>query len=412
MNPRRSPSTTQQQTILVTVTGDDRPGITARIMDVIGAAGADIEDVEQTSTRGKLSLSIVVVVPPGRDLVKDLLLVGWEQRMHLDFEIVDSAPTPRSEGLIVTMVGHEIHPLEFGAIASMCARTGSNIDRITRLAREPVMAYELVVRGGRVDELRRNLLLAARDLRCDVAVVQEGLGQRATRLIVMDVDSTLIQNEMIDLLAAEAGHEAEVAAITHRAMVGDVDFAESLHARVALLEGLPASYFDRARARIRLTPGAATFARTLNALGYRTAIVSGGFTAITRSLADDLGIDYAFANTLEVADGVLTGRVIGDIIDRERKAQIVHELAAKEGISVDQVVAIGDGANDLAMLNTAGLGIAFNAKQVVKDAADTSLNVPYLDAILFLLGFRRDDIEAAGLAGPIPGASRPCVERD
>ncbi len=381
----------------MTVTGDDRPGITAGVMDVIGAAGAGVDDVEQTVTRGKLSLSIVVRVPPGRDLVKELLLYGWERQINVDFEIVGQTPTNRPPGLVITLVGAEIHPLEFAAVASMCARADANIDRIIRLARYPVMAYELVVRGGSTEELRRNLLLAGRDLRCDLAVVHEGLAQRGARLIVMDVDSTLIQNEMIDLLADAADKYPEVAEVTHRAMSGHIDFEESLLERVAHLKGLPEEAIQIARDKIKLTPGARTFIRTLNVLGYRTAIISGGFTAITRSLADDLGIDYAFANTLEVEDGRLTGRVVGDLIDRERKAEIVHELAAKEGISVGQVVAIGDGANDLDMLDTAGLGIAFNAKPLVQDAADTTLNVPYLDAILFVLGVNRDHIEAAGL---------------
>ncbi|MFW2381334.1 MAG: phosphoserine phosphatase SerB [Acidimicrobiales bacterium] len=397
-NRRSSPSTASEQTILVIITGDDRPGITAGALDVIGSAGAQVDDVEQTVTRRKLSLSIVVRVPPGRDLVKELLLFGWEQQVHLDFEVVDQAPTPARPGLVITIVGTEIHPLEFAAVAAMCARKDCNIDRITRLARTPVMAYELVVRGDRIDELKRNLLLAGRDLRCDLAVVHEGLAQRGARLIVMDVDSTLIQNEMIDLLAHEADKLHEVAAVTDQAMKGDMDFEESLIERVAHLKGLPESAIDLARQRVELTPGAPTFIRTLSALGYRTAIVSGGFTAITRSLADDLGIDYAFANTLEVEDGYLTGRVVGDLIDRERKAELVRELARKEGISVEQVVAIGDGANDLGMLEAAGLGIAFNAKPVVQDAADTTLSVPYLDAILFMLGVNRDHIEAAGLA--------------
>ncbi len=397
-SPRTSPSTASEQTILVTITGDDRPGITAGVMDVIGSAGATVDDIEQTVTRRKLSLSIVVRVPPGRDLVKELLVFGWERQIQMDFEIVGQSPTQRPAGLVITMVGTEIHPLEFAAVAAMCARTEGNIDRITRLARYPVMAYELVVRGARIDELKRNLLLAGRDLRCDLAVVHEGLSQRGARLIVMDVDSTLIQNEMIDLLAESADKLAEVSAITNQAMQGSIDFGDSLIERVAHLKGLPESAIETARQRVKLTPGAATFIRTLNALGYRTAIVSGGFTAITQSLADDLGIDYAFANTLEIEDGFLTGRVVGDLVDRERKAEIVHELARKEGISVEQVVAIGDGANDLAMLEAAGLGIAFNAKPVVQNAADTTLSVPYLDAILFMLGVNRDHIEAAGLA--------------
>ncbi len=390
-------STSSEQTILVTVNGDDRPGITAGVMDVIGSSGATIEDVEQIVVRAKLHLSMVVRVPPRRDLIKELLLFGWQQKMQVDFEIVNETPTPRPPGLVVTLVGTEIHPLEFAAVASMCARVGGNIDRITRLARYPVMAYELVVRGARSDELRRNLLLAGRDLRCDLAVVHEGLAQRGARLIVMDVDSTLIQNEMIDLLAENAGYASEVAEVTERAMAGELDFEASLVERVALLKGLPESAIADARSRIKLTPGARTFVQTLNVLGYRTAIVSGGFTSITESLARDLGIDHAYANTLEVVDGTLTGRVIGDIVDRERKAELIKELAQIEGISVEQVVAVGDGANDLAMLEAAGLGIAFNAKPVVQDAADTTINVPYLDAILFMLGVRRDHIEAAGL---------------
>lgn len=390
-------SPTSEQTILVTVNGADRPGITAGVMDVIGSSGATIEDVEQIVVRAKLHLSMVVRVPPRRDLIKELLLFGWEEKMQVDFEIVDETPTPRPPGLVVTLVGTDVHALEFAAVASMCARTGGNIDRITRLARYPVMAYELVVRGARSDELRRNLLLAGRDLRCDLSVVHEGLAQRGARLIVMDVDSTLIQNEMIDLLAESAGHASEVAEVTERAMAGELDFEASLVERVALLKGLPEAAIVEARKKIKLTPGARTFVQTLNALGYRTAIVSGGFTSITESLAADLGIDYAYANTLEIDNGVLTGRVTGDIVDRQRKAELIKELATAEDISVEQVVAVGDGANDLAMLEAAGLGIAFNAKPVVQNAADTTLNVPYLDAILFMLGVRRDHIEAAGL---------------
>jgi phosphoserine phosphatase len=223
--------------------------------------------------------------------------------------------------------------------------------------------------------------------------------RRAARLVVMDVDSTLIQDEVIDLLAAHAGCEEAVAGITERAMRGELDFEASLRERVALLKGLPASVFETVKDQVRLTPGARTFVRTLRRLGYRTAIVSGGFTPVTDHLRSTLQLDHAYANELEIEHGLLTGRVVGEIVDRAGKARLLREVAAAEGIALDQVVAIGDGANDLDMLATAGLGIAFNAKPAVREAAQTAVNVPYLDAILFLLGVRRDDIDQTDLDG-------------
>jgi phosphoserine phosphatase len=226
------------------------------------------------------------------------------------------------------------------------------------------------------------------------------------RLIVMDVDSTLIQGEVIEMLAAHAGCEAEVAAITERAMNGEIDFEESLRARVALLEGTPATAIDEVYDAIELAPGARTMVRTLRRLGYRFAIVSGGFSQITDRLADDLGIHFARANELEVVDGTITGRIVGDVVDRAGKAAALRQFAAEVGVPVGAVIAIGDGANDLDMLNAAGLGIAYNAKAVVRDAADTSVNVPYLDAIVYLLGISREEVEAAdaeaGIVTPAP----------
>jgi phosphoserine phosphatase len=257
-----------------------------------------------------------------------------------------------------------------------------------------VQSYELLVSGAddRLDDLRAELLHASRANGVDVAVQREGLGRRAARLVVMDVDSTLIQDEVIDLLAEEAGCEPEVAAITRSAMAGELDFEQSLRARVKLLKGLPDSAFDCVREKVRLTPGARTFVRTLRRLGYTTAIVSGGFTHITDHLRADLGLDYAYANQLEVVDGVLTGEVLGRVVDRAGKAELLRHIAAKEGIPLDQTVAIGDGANDLDMLAAAGLGVAFNAKPSVQERAQTTINVPYLDAVLFLLGIRRDEV--------------------
>jgi phosphoserine phosphatase len=219
------------------------------------------------------------------------------------------------------------------------------------------------------------------------------------RLIVMDVDSTLIQNEVIDLLAVRAGCADEVAKVTESAMRGELDFAASLRERTALLAGLDAAIVDAVRAELRLTPGAETLIRTLKRLGYKCGIVSGGFTRVIEPLAADLGIDYVAANTLEIVDGELTGRVLDPVIDRDGKTAMLREFAARAGVPLSQTVAVGDGANDLGMIGAAGLGVAFNAKPVVRDAADTALNVPYLDAILYLLGISRDAVEAAEREG-------------
>jgi phosphoserine phosphatase len=391
------------QTILVRVSGPDRPGITAGLMTVLADAGAGIEDVEQIVIRGRLSLGLVVSVPAGRDVLKELLLFGWEQGVDIDFEVVESTDrTPRPRGVVVTLMSRRMCPGEFAAIAGLIAQHGGNIDRIVRLGRYPVTAYELQVSGGDTEALREALLAAALELECDIAVQGEGLGRRSARLVVLDVDSTLIQDEIIELLAAEAGCADEVAAITARAMAGELDFRRSLEERVALLAGLDAGVLERVRDKVRLTPGARTFVRTLRRLGFRIAIVSGGFDAVTTHLRAELGLDYAYANRLEIVDGRLTGRLEGDIVDRAGKARILTEIAELEGVGLDQVVAVGDGANDLDMLNTAGLGIAFNAKPVVRRAADTAVTVPFLDAVLFVLGIRREDIDDADLADGIP----------
>ena len=229
----------------------------------------------------------------------------------------------------------------------------------------------------------------------DIAVAQAGLARRGGRLVVMDVDSTLIQDEVIELLAEHAGRAEEVAAVTEMAMRGELDFAQSLHARVATLAGLPVAVLEEVRDAVRLTPGARTLVRTLKRLGFTVALVSGGFVEVVGPIAEDLGVDHVRANRLEVVDGRLTGRVVGDVVDRAGKAAALREFAALEGLPLSRTVAIGDGANDLDMLATAGLGVAFNAKPLVRRQADTALNVPYLDAVLFLLGISREEIEDA-----------------
>ena len=379
-------------TIRIRIQGPDHPGITAALMSLLTGRQARIEDVEQVVIRGHLSLSLVVKVAADDELRGALLLFGYQQKVEIDFDEVSSTPTKSSPVLVATLLGADVTPREFGVVASTVADNGGNIDRIIRLAKYPVMAYELTLSGQDREALRTGLLARAHELSCDMAVHRFGLSRRAKRLVVLDVDSTLIRDEAIELLAAAAGSLPEVAELTERAMAGELDFAEALADRVKTLAGLDASHLDRMNSGLRLTPGARTFIRTLRKLGYRTAVVSGGFTSVTDHLQAELGIDYGHANQLEIVDGKLTGRTTGPIVDRAEKAEFVRAVAAKEGIALDQVVAVGDGANDLDMLSTAGLGIAFNAKQVVRDAADTTLNVPYLDAVLFVLGISRDEI--------------------
>lgn len=391
----------EQSTILVNVHGPDHPGISAGLMDVLTATGAEVYDIEQIVVRGRLTLNVLIGVDGHKATIRDLLLFGWEQRLHIEFEVVDPIPTPMKSMTVVTVIGTRVGPDDFGAVARSIALGGGNIERIFRLSRYPVISYELAVSDGDTDKIREQLIQTAADRPgIDIAIQPEGLERRAKRMVVLDVDSTLIENEVINLLADEAGVGEKVAAITAAAMRGEIDFAGSLRERVALLEGLDDEALQRAAKRITVTPGARTFIRTLKRMGMKTAIVSAGFTRFANALAADLDIDYSLSNTLDMKSGRLTGRLAGELVDGPRKATFLQEIAASEGISPAQVVAVGDGANDLEMLSVAGLGIAFNAKPVVKERADTSVSVPYLDAILFLMGVRREHVDAADAADP------------
>ncbi len=384
------------QTVLIRINGDDHPGISAGLMDVLEDAGAEISDIEQIVIRGRLSLGVAVEVPQGRDLLREVLLFGWEQKVEVDFKVLPSASPVHASGHVVTILGPDLHPHEIGAATRAIADAGANIERIIRLSKYPVMSYELLVREGDDTKLRSNLLNAASTQPgLDVAIQREGLGRRANRLVVLDVDSTLIQDEVIELLAAEAGHLDDVQRITRAAMEGDLDFESALRTRVKLLAGLEQPAIERAWHNLTYARGARTFTRTLRRLGYRVAIVSGGFTVFTDRIKRDLGIHHAYANELEMIDGKLTGELLDPIVDRARKADLLREVAEIEDIPLSQVVAVGDGANDLDMLSAAGLGIAFNGKPIVERAADAAVTVPYLDALLFVLGIRREDVEAA-----------------
>ncbi|MFG2825678.1 phosphoserine phosphatase SerB [Kitasatospora sp. NPDC048365] len=398
--PAPQPPRTDERTLLVKVFGKDRPGITAGLFAALGAFGVEVIDIEQMVTRGRITLCALVVPPPGPGAEGALRVTvhRWADEFKLQAEIISGLGDnlPRREGRShVTVLGHPLTATAVAALTGRISEAGGNIDRVFRLAKYPVTAVELAVSGVATEELRALLATEAAAQRVDIAVVQAGLHRRAKRLVVMDVDSTLIQDEVIELFAAHAGCEEKVAEVTAAAMRGELDFAESLRARVALLAGLDASVTEKVRAEVRLTPGARTLIRTLQRLGYQVAIVSGGFTQVTDHLVELLGLDFAAANTLEIEDGKFTGRVTGEIVDRAGKARWLARFAEQAKVPLEQTVAIGDGANDLDMLNAAGLGVAFNAKPVVREAADTAVNVPFLDTVLYLLGITREEVEAA-----------------
>ena len=385
---------------LVTVSGPDRIGVGAELfaaLSALEAGGATLSDVGQITIRGalvlcaevsgdELSLDAVQAVIATRDVAGRSITVNVEP--------VDASADSNGRRLLVTLLAPTIGATQLRAVFAAIAASGSTCERIVHLAAYPVDCYELVVLGLDHDALRQGVTDAANAVGLDLAVQRAGLHRRAKHLVVMDADSTLIQEEVIDLLAEACGRAEAVTAITTSAMAGEIDFAESLRRRVALLEGLPASVIDDVRARLRLTPGARTLLTTLQRLGYVPAVVSGGFVEVLAPLLDELGVRYYDANHLEIVDDRLTGRVVGEIVDRAGKERALRRFADEVGVPLEQTVAVGDGANDIDMISAAGLGIAFNAKPVVRAHADAALSVPYLDAVLYFLGISREEIEA------------------
>jgi phosphoserine phosphatase len=400
--------------VLLSVHGPDRPGICHAVCEVLARHEVPVLDIEQASTHRLLSLSFVLdlahLAALGDDapLVKELLYVGWRLGAHVQLEPmrdVDFIAFSELTELInrdlyaITMIGNDVGARALAAVTQALAARDANIISIHKLSRRRLAAVEMIasVPGGEaMAEVKRELLLAARGLDIDVAVQRENLYRRSKRLVVFDMDSTLIEEEVIDEVARAVGRYAEVAAITARAMRGELDFEASFRARVALLHG---ARLDQVVAQVAptltLRPGAAGLIGVLKKLGYRLAVISGGFSVFVDPLKQRLGLDYAFANELDVEDGQLTGRVRGPIVDRQRKAELLSMVAEREGILLDQVMAVGDGANDIAMLERAGLGVAFNAKKPVQDAAQVAVNQSDMGSLLYLLGIRED--EAAGL---------------
>lgn len=388
-------------TVLVTVTGPDRPGVTSVLLATLSRHQVSLLDVEQVVIRGRLTLGVLVSCPNDPEALQDELeeamnTVGMQVDVSVDAQI---GKPPMSTHAVVVL-GAPVTARAFSAISRELAARGANIDSIRGIADYPVVGMELMVTATDTSPegdaaLRTALAEVAVGEEVDIAVERAGLARRAKRLIVFDVDSTLITGEVIEMLAAHAGVEDQVREVTEAAMRGELDFAESLRQRVATLEGLDESVIEEVADRIELTPGARTTIRTLRRLGFRCGVVSGGFRQVIEPLAHELELDFVQANTLEIVDGKLTGRVVGEIVDRAFKATALRKFAAEAGVPMEQTVAVGDGANDIDMLNAAGLGVAFNAKPALREVADTALSHPYLDAVLFILGVTRDEVEAA-----------------
>lgn len=395
---------TDSSSILIRVSGADKPGITSSLTEILTQDGIEILDIAQAVIHHLLSLSILFQASSpeaAQAALKDLLLRASELGLKLEFDVLDRAAaranhvSPKIHHYAVTLLADRVTPRSLCAVTQALAHFKLNIDVIKRLSEGRFSCVEMLVSSGQpLDDsgLKKELLAIAKAEHVDIALQAEGLYRRAKRLVVLDMDSTLIQSEVIDELARAQGCYEQVAAITHEAMSGRIDYDESLRRRVAKLQGLSADKLEEVYRSIQLTPGASDLIRVLKKLGYKIAVISGGFTFVADRLKERLGIDFAYANVLEVKDGVVTGRVHPPIVNAQRKADLLEGLAQQERIELDQVIAIGDGANDLLMLERAGLGIAFNAKPAVSERADLALSQRNLRSILYLLGLSERDV--------------------
>lgn len=403
--------------ILIHFSGTDRPGLTAALTNVLAGHGAVVLDVGQAVVHESLSLGILIEVPTGESYpVLKTALTGDAARLglHASFTAITEDALQRwlhglrQQQFIITVLGRKVSAEHLARVSSILSAHQMNVSRIERLSHElspkndgENACVELAASGDLAGEapMRADFMAAAEEMSVDIAFQHESIYRRNRRLFAFDMDSTLIQGEVIDELAKMAGVGDEVSKITEGAMRGDYGFDESFTRRVGLLKGLPAEQVYSLLDRIPLTPGAERLMRTLRLLGYKTAILSGGFNFFARNLQQRLGIDYVHSNELEIADGRVTGRVIPPIVNGERKAALLKEIAQKEGISLDQVVAVGDGANDIPMISLAGMGIAYRAKPRVRQKAAHSISCLGLDGLLYLIGVRDSDLQAHESAG-------------
>ena len=383
---------------LILLSGVDSVGISSTFFSTLEPFSITILDIEQVVIRSRLILTALIELDPAHASAIEDDLNKCAEKLNVDIAISFGTELSESiaakDGLIhVVALAEKFSPRAIADISTQIARVGANIERIHRTASFPLTAIEFLVSGSNSESLRKAITPSAKEYGVDIAIQTSGLNRFARKFVIMDVDSTLISQEVIDLMAEESGVGNEVRKITESAMRGEIDFATSLKMRVALLAGQNESIIKNVARKISLTPGARTLIRTLQKLGHGIGLVSGGFSQVILPIAEELNISHVRSNTLEIVDGILTGNLVGQIIDREAKAQALQDFALKEGISMLNTIAIGDGANDLDMISKAGFGIAFNAKPAVQAIAQSSVNTPYLDSILFFLGINREDIE-------------------
>jgi phosphoserine phosphatase len=381
----------EDYTGLILISGQDKPGITAGVMQVLTPFAIEILDIEQLIIRDRLILTILISLDPDHSsaIASDLAQFAKHRELDIAVDFTNHTETDTiPDTLIVVVIGDSVNASSIAAIASEIAKLGGNIQAIRRTAKAPIKALEiqLSIPNDMIKQVQRQLALVASEKKIDLAVEKGGKARTLKRVVLLDMDSTLIEQEVIDLLARFAGHEIRIKEITAQAMRGEIDFQQALSERILLLKGLDVNIFDSIRRELTLTAGAERLISELHRFGHKVGVVSGGFINVIEPLLESLEIDFYRANTLEVEDGKLTGRVTGPIIDKTAKYEALKAFAQEFDTDIAQTVAIGDGANDIEMLEAAGLGIAFNAKPQVVAAADTNLSGTDLSPVLLLLG--------------------------